>query len=53
MKPLAIALRNRALTAASAPGGALALLLIVVMPGGFVVPFCYAAYQAWRHGVRK
>ena len=47
------ALRNRALTAAAAPRGALTLLLIVVLPGGFVVPFCYAAYQAFRHTFRK
>ena len=50
---LAIALRNRAMTAVAAPRGALALLLIVVLPGGFVVPLCYAAYHALRHTFRK
>ena len=50
---LAIALRNRAMTAAADPRGALVLLLIVVLPGGFVVPFCYAAYHAFRQTFRK
>ena len=50
---LAIALRNRAMTVAADPRAALALLLIVVMPGGFVVPLCYAAYHAVRQSLRK
>ena len=50
---LATALRNRAMTAAADPRGALVLLLIVVLPGGFVVPFCYAAYHAFRQTFRK
>jgi hypothetical protein len=50
---LAIALRNRAMTAAADPRGALALILIVVLPGGFVVPLCYAAYHAFRQTFRQ
>ena len=50
---LAIALRNRAMTAVAAPRGALALFLIVVLPGGFIVPVCYAAYHALRQTFRK
>jgi hypothetical protein len=44
---------NRAMTAVSAPRGALALLLIVVVPGGLLVPACYAVYHAVRHTFRK
>ena len=50
---LAAALRNRAMTAAATPRGALALVLIVVLPGGFFVPICYAAYHAFRQTFRK
>ncbi len=32
---------------------ALALLMIVVVPGGFVVPACYAVYHAIRHARSK
>ena len=49
----AAALMNRAMTAAAAPRGALALLLIVVVPGGLVVPVCYAVYHAFRQSFRK
>ena len=49
----AAALRNRAVTVAAAPRGALAVFLIVVLPGGFIVPICYAAYHALRHTFRK
>jgi hypothetical protein len=50
---LAIALRNRALTVAADPRAALALILVVVLPGGFVLPLCYAAYHAVRRTLRK
>ena len=50
---LAIALRNRAMTVAADPRGALALFLILVVPGGLVVPFCYAAFHAFRQTFRK
>ena len=50
---LAIALRNRAMTVAADPRGVLALFLIVVVPGGLVVPFCYAVYHAFRQTFRK
>jgi hypothetical protein len=49
----AAAFVNRAMTAAAAPRGALALLLIVVVPGGLVVPVCYAVYHAFREALRK
>ena len=49
----AAAYMNRAMTAAATPRGALALILIVVVPGGLVVPACYAAYHAFRQTFRK
>jgi hypothetical protein len=53
-RKIASALRNRAQIATAAPGGtALALFLIIVLPGGFVLPFCYAAYHAIRQSFRK
>ena len=50
---LAAALRTRAIAAAAAPRGALALILIVVLPGGLMLPVCYAAYHAIRQTFRK
>ncbi|HEX2824891.1 MAG TPA: hypothetical protein VHP37_00980 [Burkholderiales bacterium] len=49
----AAAYLNRAMTAAAAPRGALTLLLIAVVPGGLVVPVCYAVYHAFRQTLRK
>ena len=46
-------LRSRARSAAANPREALALLLIIVMPGGFFVPVCYAVYHAVRQTLRK
>ena len=49
----AAAYMNRAMNAAATHRGALALILIVVVPGGLVVPACYAAYHAFRQSFRK
>jgi hypothetical protein len=32
---------------------AIGLVLIVIVPGGFVVPACYAVYHAIRHSLSK
>jgi hypothetical protein len=32
---------------------AIAFLLIVIVPGGLVVPACYAVYHAIRHSLSK
>jgi hypothetical protein len=51
---LVLSLRRRAHAAVAAHrSAALGLLLAVVLPGGFVLPFCYAAYHALRQTRRK
>jgi hypothetical protein len=47
--------RNRAVTAISSVPRAkvLAFVLIVLVPGGLVVPACYAVYQAIRHSLTR
>jgi hypothetical protein len=46
--------KNRALAAvAGMPRGKmLAVILIAIVPGGLVVPACYAVYHAIRHSLR-
>ena len=51
---LASSLRNYAQTAAANPrSAALTLIVVIVTPGGFLIPACYAVYQALRHTFRK
>ena len=47
--------RNRARAAvASVPRTkVIAFLLIVIVPGGLVVPACYAVYHAIRHSLHR
>lgn len=47
--------RNRAVTAvASLPRAkVMAILLVAVVPGGLVVPACYAVYHAIRHSLTR
>lgn len=47
--------KNRAATAiASVPRAkVLAVILVVLVPGGLVVPACYAVYQAIRHSLTR
>jgi hypothetical protein len=35
------------------PGKLIALLLVIVTPGGLAVPFCYAAYTVVRRSLRR
>jgi hypothetical protein len=48
-------LTNRTLVAVAGLPRAkvLALLLIAVVPGGLLVPACYAVYQAIRHSLTR
>jgi hypothetical protein len=48
-------LTNRALVAAGSMPRAkvLGLVLIAVVPGGLVVPACYAVYHAIRHSLTR
>ena len=47
--------RNRAVTALSSVSRAkmLGFVLVVLVPGGLVVPACYAVYQAIRHSLTR
>jgi len=47
--------RNRAVTAMSSVSRAkvLGFMLIVLVPGGLVVPACYAVYHAIRHSLTR
>ena len=47
--------RLRAVSAISSVPRAkvLAIVLVVLVPGGLVVPACYAVYQAIRHSLTR
>jgi hypothetical protein len=47
-------LQRRARIATANPRSAmLVLILVIVMPGGFLVPACYAVYHAIRQSLTK
>jgi hypothetical protein len=45
--------RARAHSAMSPRARMIAILLIVIVPGGLVVPACYAVYHALRHSLSR
>jgi hypothetical protein len=51
---LARSLQRRIRIATANPRTAvLALIVVIVMPGGLLVPACYAVYHAIRHSLAK
>jgi hypothetical protein len=52
--PTVTAFRARVHGAMASPHARMiALVLIVIVPGGLVVPACYAMYQAIRHTLTR
>jgi hypothetical protein len=50
---LARSLQRRVRIASANPRAVLALIVVIVMPGGLLVPACYAVYHAIRHSLAK
>jgi hypothetical protein len=51
--PAIASFRAEAHRALSPRARMIAILLIVIVPGGFVVPACYAVYHAIRHSLSR